>query len=133
MIIGTGRCRTSVAPQETGIKSALESDSVDTDEDINRSESLALGSAAITPLEMARGMSTFANGGHLIEPYFISEITDAYGNSLGKAQPLIACDEELPKLLLHLWSSIVFSRWIHIPTNNSVNFHIEMAMLDMKE
>ena len=64
------------------------------DEDINRSESLALGSAAITPLEMARGMSTFANGGHLIEPYFISEITDAYGNSLGKAQPLIACDEE---------------------------------------
>ena len=64
------------------------------DEDINRSESLALGSAAITPLEMARGMSTFANGGHLIEPYFISEITDAHGNSLGKAEPLIACDEE---------------------------------------
>nr|WP_194710080.1 penicillin-binding protein 1A [Pseudoalteromonas sp. S16_S37] len=64
------------------------------DEDINRSESLALGSAAITPLEMARGMSTFANGGHLIEPYFISELQDAFGNTLGQAQPLIACDEE---------------------------------------
>ncbi|BBN83019.1 penicillin-binding protein 1A [Pseudoalteromonas sp. A25] len=64
------------------------------DEDINRSESLALGSAAITPLEMARGMSTFANGGHLIEPYFINELQDAFGNTLGQAQPLIACDEE---------------------------------------
>jgi len=64
------------------------------DEDINRSESLALGSAAITPLEMARGLSTFANGGHLIEPYFIHEITDAFGRSLGAAEPLIACDEE---------------------------------------
>ncbi|KPZ55819.1 MULTISPECIES: penicillin-binding protein 1A [Pseudoalteromonas] len=64
------------------------------DEDINRSESLALGSASITPLELARGMSTFANGGHLIEPYFISEIQDAYGNVLFKASPALACDED---------------------------------------
>jgi len=61
--------------------------------DINRSESLALGSASITPLELARGMSSFANGGHLIEPYFISEIQDAYGNVLFKANPAMACDE----------------------------------------
>ncbi|KAA1152358.1 PBP1A family penicillin-binding protein [Pseudoalteromonas sp. FUC4] len=64
------------------------------DSDINRSESLALGSASITPLELARGMSTFANGGHLIEPYFISEIQDAYGNVLFEANPALACDEE---------------------------------------
>lgn len=63
------------------------------DADINRSESLALGSASITPLELARGMSSFANGGHLIEPYFISEIQDAYGNVLFKANPALACDE----------------------------------------
>ncbi|PKH92295.1 MULTISPECIES: penicillin-binding protein 1A [unclassified Pseudoalteromonas] len=69
------------------------------DADINRSESLALGSASITPLELARGMSTFANGGHLIEPYFISEIQDAYGNVLFKANPALACDEE--PLLTH--------------------------------
>lgn len=69
------------------------------DADVNRSESLALGSASITPLELARGMSTFANGGHLIEPYFISEIQDAYGNVLFKANPALACDEEpLPTL-----------------------------------
>ena len=64
------------------------------DSDINRSESLALGSASITPLELARGMSAFANGGHLIEPYFISEIQDAYGNVLFKANPALACGEE---------------------------------------
>ncbi|MBB1277875.1 penicillin-binding protein 1A [Pseudoalteromonas sp. SR43-3] len=64
------------------------------DSDINRSESLALGSASITPLELARGMSAFANGGHLIEPYFISEIQDAYGNVLFKANPALSCDQE---------------------------------------
>ena len=64
------------------------------DEDINRSESLALGSASITPLELARGMSTFANGGHLIEPYFISEIQDAMGNTLFKTNPTVICDDE---------------------------------------
>ncbi len=57
------------------------------DSDINRSESLALGSASITPLELARGMSAFANGGHLIEPYFISEIQDAYGNCIVQSKP----------------------------------------------
>ncbi|MGB1290869.1 MAG: penicillin-binding protein 1A [Pseudoalteromonas sp.] len=62
------------------------------DDDINRSESLALGSAAITPLELARGMSTFANGGHLVTPYFINEIQDSAGNVLFKAQPQLACD-----------------------------------------
>ncbi|WP_404341284.1 penicillin-binding protein 1A [Pseudoalteromonas mariniglutinosa] len=69
--------------------------------DINRSESLALGSAAITPLELARGMSAFANGGHLITPYFISEIQDAAGNTLYKANPERACDvrSELTKQL----------------------------------
>ncbi len=64
------------------------------DEDINRSESLALGSASITPIELARGMSAFANGGHLIEPYFISEIQDAMGNTLFKTNPTVICDDE---------------------------------------
>ena len=60
--------------------------------DINRSESLALGSASITPLELARGMSAFANGGHLITPYYISEIQDSAGTTLYKATPELACD-----------------------------------------
>lgn len=68
--------------------------------DINRSESLALGSASITPLELARGMSTFANGGHLITPYFINEIQDSAGNVLFKTEPLLACDPVTPQLTI---------------------------------
>ncbi|MCF7500962.1 PBP1A family penicillin-binding protein [Pseudoalteromonas sp. L1] len=64
--------------------------------DINRSESLALGSASITPLELARGMSSFANGGHLITPYFITEIQDSSGNTIFKTQPELACDTPEP-------------------------------------
>ncbi|MFY8273913.1 penicillin-binding protein 1A [Pseudoalteromonas sp. SSDWG2] len=64
------------------------------DEDLPRNETLALGSASLTPLELARGMSTFANGGNLIEPYFISEIQNAEGETLFKAQPVVACNAE---------------------------------------
>ena len=38
--------------------------------------SMALGSANLPPISMARGYATFANGGFLIEPHFISSITN---------------------------------------------------------
>ncbi|MGI9317894.1 MAG: penicillin-binding protein 1A, partial [bacterium] len=49
-------------------------------EKLPRSLSLSLGSTAITPLEIARGYSVFANGGKLNTPYFIEKIEDADGN-----------------------------------------------------
>lgn len=49
-------------------------------EKLPRSLSLSLGSIAITPLEIARGYSVFANGGKLTTPYFIEKIEDADGN-----------------------------------------------------
>lgn len=68
-------------------------------QDIQRNESLALGSMALTPLELATGLATFANGGHLINPYFIEKIHDANDETLVVAQPAIACapcsDEEI--------------------------------------
>ncbi|MEM6999031.1 MAG: penicillin-binding protein 1A [Pseudomonadota bacterium] len=36
--------------------------------------SLALGSAELTPWELAKGYSVFANGGHMIEPYYVENI-----------------------------------------------------------
>ena len=54
---------------------------------------MALGSAVYTPLEQARGYATIANGGFLIDPYFIKEVRDASGAVLSKASPLIACPE----------------------------------------
>lgn len=61
--------------------------------DITRSEALSLGSASFTPMEMARGFAVFANGGFLIEPYFISHINNADGNEVFRAEPVLACLE----------------------------------------
>lgn len=66
---------------------------------LSRDLSLALGSATITPFELARGYATFANGGFLIEPYFIQRIEDNDGNLLYEADPLIACDDNCAELL----------------------------------
>ncbi|MEA4878177.1 MAG: PBP1A family penicillin-binding protein [Aminobacterium sp.] len=44
--------------------------------------SLALGTASITPMEMAVAFSTFANGGHLVSPFMIREIRSSNGDVL---------------------------------------------------
>ncbi|HVN42084.1 MAG TPA: penicillin-binding transpeptidase domain-containing protein, partial [Steroidobacteraceae bacterium] len=47
----------------------------------------------VTPLEMARGFTVFANGGFLVTPYIIEEIRDAAGQTVFKAAPALACPE----------------------------------------
>jgi len=54
--------------------------------------SLALGSAPVMPLSLARGYAVFANGGYLIEPYFIQRILDRHGKLVFEANPLVICD-----------------------------------------
>ncbi len=56
-----------------------------------RNLSLVLGTASITPLQMASAFSVFANGGYRVEPYFISRIEDANHNILEIANPAVAC------------------------------------------
>lgn len=63
-------------------------------DEIPNNETLALGSASYTPLEIATGYAVFANGGFLIEPYFIERIEDSFGNIVFKANPKIACDDK---------------------------------------
>ena len=41
---------------------------------IPENESLSLGSLSMTPMEVARAYAVFANGGFLVEPYFIDRI-----------------------------------------------------------
>ncbi len=53
--------------------------------------SLALGSASVTPMEMARGYAVFANGGYRITPYYIQRISDSTGKVLFAANPPLAC------------------------------------------
>lgn len=54
--------------------------------------SLALGSGVVTPYELVRGYSVFANGGFLIQPYFIERIERTDEKPVYKAEPLLACD-----------------------------------------
>ena len=61
-------------------------------ENISHNESLALGAASFTPLQVARAYSVIVNGGYLITPYLIEKIE--YDNDSGviyQHQPLIAC------------------------------------------
>ncbi|RJQ45907.1 MAG: penicillin-binding protein 1A [Gammaproteobacteria bacterium] len=60
-------------------------------EQLPRVPSLALGSGAVTPLDLVRAYAVFANGGYLVEPYFIDRIVDAQGKVLMQADPLTVC------------------------------------------
>jgi len=53
--------------------------------------SMALGTASVPPLTMARGYTVFANGGFLIEPYFIDRVVDRDGVTIARAHPVRAC------------------------------------------
>lgn len=60
---------------------------------IQRDLTLALGSGSITPLELARAYAVIANGGFIINPYFIGRIEDDDGTVIFRANPEIACTE----------------------------------------
>lgn len=60
-------------------------------DDLPRDESLSLGSASITPLEVANGFATIANGGFAVQPYFIERIETQFGEFVWQANPLTAC------------------------------------------
>lgn len=68
-------------------------------DELPRDESLALGSASLTPLEIATGFAVFSNGGYLVTPYIIDRIEDAFGNIVYKAKPTLACDSCTPESL----------------------------------
>ncbi|MFW5454705.1 penicillin-binding protein 1A [Thioalkalivibrio sulfidiphilus] len=57
-----------------------------------RDLSLALGSGAVTPLEMTAAYAVFANGGYRIEPWFIERIEGPDGEILEQANPIRVCE-----------------------------------------
>lgn len=65
------------------------------EDSLRRDLSLALGSPAISPIQLARGYAVFASGGHLVDPYFIDRIEDANGNVVYEADPVFV-PQEMP-------------------------------------
>jgi penicillin-binding protein 1A len=67
-------------------------------EALPRDLTLALGSASLEPLEMARAYAVFANRGYRVTPYYIQTVLDGAGQVLFQATPDIACDScKLPE------------------------------------
>jgi penicillin-binding protein 1A len=54
---------------------------------------MALGTASLSPLQMANAYATFANGGFKVTSYYIDRIDDANGKTLVRADPALACFE----------------------------------------
>ena len=85
--------------EKTGIDLAGESKGVFfdkalvTDTDKWGTASLTSGSFGqtfkITPLQLVRAIASVVNGGQLLEPYIVSEILDAQGNTIMKAEPTV--------------------------------------------
>jgi penicillin-binding protein 1A len=61
-----------------------------------RELSLALGSAQVSPLQMASAYAVFANGGFRTTPYFVQRIATADGKAVYEAQPQFACNDCRP-------------------------------------
>ncbi|KZX84224.1 peptidase [Oleiphilus sp. HI0009] len=61
--------------------------------DLPKDLSLALGSAGITPIDVAAGYAMIANGGHYIEPYLVTHIENSKGETLYKSDPYVVCDK----------------------------------------
>ena len=53
---------------------------------------LALGTLPATPLEVATGYATFANGGYKVSPYFIERIENSQGVTVWSAAPKEVCE-----------------------------------------
>jgi len=85
--------------EKTGIDLAGESKGVFfdkalvTDTDKWGTASLTSGSFGqtfkITPLQLVRGIAAVVNGGYLMEPYMVSEVIDAQGNTVLKQEPTV--------------------------------------------
>jgi penicillin-binding protein 1A len=58
-----------------------------------RNLSLALGTAQVSPLEMAGAYAIFANGGFRVDPYYLDRIISPEGKVAYEAQPRFACPE----------------------------------------
>lgn len=59
--------------------------------------SLALGTALVSPLQMAQAYSVFANGGMKVTPFIIDSIHDSQDQLIYQARPLVACIQKCAK------------------------------------
>lgn len=62
-------------------------------DELPRNLSLSLGSANLSPMQVAAGYTVFSNGGYRVQPYFINRIEDRNGEVLFEAEPTTVCTD----------------------------------------
>ncbi|CUB04617.1 penicillin-binding protein 1A [Marinomonas fungiae] len=55
--------------------------------------SLSLGSANLSPLQIASGYTVFSNGGFRVQPYLIDRIEDRNGDVIFQSEPVTVCKD----------------------------------------
>jgi len=106
--------------EKTGIdlpgesKGVFFSEELVTDTDKWGTASLTSGSFGqtfkLTPIQLVRGIAAVVNGGYLLEPYIVSEVIDADGNTVLKQEPTVlrqVISEETSKTMCTLLQSVV--------------------------
>ena len=58
--------------------------------------SLSLGSANLSPLQIATGYAVFSNGGYQVQPYLINKVIDRNNQTLFQANPVTVCSSCTP-------------------------------------
>ena len=64
----------------------------------------------LTPLQLVRAIACVVNGGYLLEPYMVSEVMDAAGNTVLKQEPTVVrqvISEETSRIMCGLLESVV--------------------------
>ena len=64
----------------------------------------------LTPIQLVRAITSVVNGGYLMEPYIVSEVVDADGNTVLKQEPTVVrqvISEETSKTMCSLIESVV--------------------------
>lgn len=79
------------------------------DSPLNRDLSLALGSSGVSLLEITRAYAVFANQGFMVEPIFITRVTDRNGNILEENKPRLvqAISPQTSYMMTSLLTSVV--------------------------
>ena len=95
-------------------------------DELPRNESLALGSASLTPLEVVTGFAAFANGGFLVEPYLIERIENSNQEVIYQANPVLACDPCIVDPQVQEESNSLESQTASSDPLNDVNTSIEV-------
>ncbi len=60
--------------------------------DLPNNLTLALGTVQATPLQIATGYATFANGGYRVKPFYIDRIENAAGEVVYRVAPRLVCE-----------------------------------------